>query len=61
MIEATKIQAFLEYLRITAFEEFTAGSDEDWEHATNFAITVGSKMMDMLDLDVKVMKGEAGA
>ena len=61
MIEATKIQAFLEYLRITAFEEFTDGEDEDWEHATNFAVTVGSKMMDMLDLNVKVMKGEAGA
>lgn len=57
MIEAGKLQAFLEYLRITAFEEFTDGEDEDWEHATNFAVTVGSKMMDMLDLDIEVKKG----
>jgi hypothetical protein len=57
MIEAGKLQAFLEYLRITAFEEFTDGDDEGWDHATNFAVTVGSKMMDMLDLDVDVRKG----
>lgn len=60
MIKQEKIQAFLEYLRITAFEEFTDGDDEGWDHATNFAVTVGSKMMDMLDLDIVVMKGEAG-
>lgn len=57
MIEATKLQAFLEYLRIMAFEEFTDGEDEDWDHATNFAVTVGSKMMDMLDLHIEVGKG----
>ena len=56
MIEAAKLQAFLEYLRITAFEEFTDGEDEDWDHATNFATTVGSKMMDILDLDVEVRR-----
>jgi hypothetical protein len=57
MIEAGKLQAFLEYLRITAFEEFTDGDDEGWDHATNFAVTVGSKMMDMLELNVEVRKG----
>lgn len=53
MIETGKLQAFLEYLRITAFEEFTAGSDEDWDHATDFAITVGSKMLAILGLEVE--------
>ena len=56
MIELShkKVDKFLQYLRIAAFEEFTAGTDEDWDHATNFAVTVGSKLMDMLGLDIIV-------
>lgn len=52
-----KLNQLLQYLRITAFEEFTEGTDADWENATNFAVTVGSKIMDILDLNVVVMRG----
>lgn len=55
-IPESKINQLLQYLRISAFEEFTEGTDEDWEQATNFAVTVGSKIMELLDLDVIVQK-----
>jgi hypothetical protein len=53
-VNANKIQAMLEYLRITVFEEFTEGDDQGWDDATNFAVTVGSKIMEMLNLNIKV-------
>lgn len=56
-ISETKINQLLQYLRITAFEEFTEGTDADWEKATDFAVIVGSKIMDILDLDVAVVRG----
>ena len=53
-VNASTIQAMLEYLRITAFEEFTAGDDEGWDVATDFAVTVGGRIMDILGLDIAV-------
>lgn len=56
-ISETKINQLLQYIRITAFEEFTEGTDADWEQATDFAVTVGSKIMEILDLYAVVMRG----
>lgn len=56
-ISETKINQLLQYIRITAFEEFTEGTDADWEQATDFAVTVGSKIMEILDLDAVVVRG----
>lgn len=56
-ISETKVNQLLQYIRITAFEEFTEGTDADWKQATDFAVTIGSKIMDILDLDVVVVRG----
>lgn len=56
-ISETKINQLLQYIRITAFEEFTEGTDTDWEQATDFAVTVGSKIMELLDLDAVIVRG----
>ena len=53
-VKESVIQAMLEYIRITAFEEFTEGDDQGWDDATNFAVTVGGKIMDILGLDIAV-------
>ena len=56
-ISETKINQLLQYLRIAAFEEFTEGTDADWEKATDFAVTVGGTIMDILNLDAVVVRG----
>ena len=53
-VKESVIQEMLECIRITVFEEFTAGDDEGWDNATNFAVTVGGKIMDILGLDIAV-------
>lgn len=53
-VKESAIKDMLEYLRIIVFEEFTEGDDQGQDDATNFAVTVGSKIMDILNLNIKV-------
>ena len=51
-VNESKIREMLEYLRMMAFEECTEGDDNGWDKSTNFAVTVGSKILDILDVQM---------
>lgn len=56
-ISEDNFEQLLQYIRITAFEDLTEGTDADWEAATDFTVVIGSKIIDMLGLDIIVKRG----
>ena len=55
-MNAEQFEQFLQELRIDLYERFTEGTDAEWEECTDFAVEVGSKLADILNLDITVVK-----
>lgn len=54
---AKQMNEFLQYVRIRIFEEFTDGSDADWDRATDVAVEIGVELGNVLNLPMEIQKG----
>ena len=57
-MNAEQFEQFLQELRIDIYERFTEGTDTEWEECTDFVVEVGSKLADILNLDITVTKSQ---
>ena len=57
-MNAEQFEQFLQELRTDIYERFTEGTDAEWEECTDFAVEVGSKLADILNLNIIVEKSQ---